>query len=179
MFPPHLGRLRTALTALASETYSSVSAPIQYAAIPAYSGSLEVERYTSQARRVLSALGTNVANTLRSAGCIVPNPRGGFYLFPDTSTHRTDLAARGIFTSAQLCDRLLAETGIAALPGVDFGQSPDELTMRLAYVDFDGAEALAAAREIPECEPLDDEFIDAHCGSVTRAASILANWLAS
>lgn len=35
-FPPELKAVREAMTVLASETYSAVSAPIQYAAMEAY-----------------------------------------------------------------------------------------------------------------------------------------------
>ncbi len=41
--------------------------------------------------------------------------------------------------------RLLEETGVALLPGAAFVRSRAELTARLAYVDFDGASALAAS----------------------------------
>ena len=40
--------------------------------------------------------------------------------------------------------KLLEDTGVALLPGSVFGRPEDELTARFAYVDFDGAKALAA-----------------------------------
>ena len=52
-------------------------------------------------------------------------------------------------TSVDLCERLLAETGVAVLPGSESGCPAAELAFRLAYVDFDGEECLAAAEKVP------------------------------
>jgi aspartate aminotransferase len=77
-----------------------------------------------------------------------------------------------------LCDRLLEETGVAMLPGNDFGRQPEELTARMAYVDFNGEEALIAAGRVG-VEILDDEFVRKHCPKLIRAFDLLENWLKS
>jgi aspartate aminotransferase len=41
----------------------------------------------------------------------------------------------------------LDETGVAVLPGSDFGFSQDKLIFRLSYVDFDGSKFLEAKNE--------------------------------
>ncbi len=176
-FPPGLCWLLDAMAAVASETYTSTSAPIQYAAVRAFEGGLEIEEYLQQSRRVLRALGRTLAARLREAGAEVIDPRGGFYLFPDFCNHREALAARGIRTSRDLCERLLEETGVAILPGSDFGRPPDELTARLAYVNFDGARAMVAAREVPTDRPLDEHFLEIHCPATLEAAGVIADWL--
>ena len=53
VFPPQLDWLATAMAAVASETYTSVSAPIQHAAIRAFEGDAEIEQYLWQIRRIL------------------------------------------------------------------------------------------------------------------------------
>ena len=53
-------------------------------------------------------------------------------------------------TSRELCERLLVETGVAILPGHEFGRPAEELTARLAYVNFDGEQALEAVDRICE-----------------------------
>ena len=55
-FPPDLHWLMEAMAAVASETYTSVSTPIQYAAIRAFQDGITIERYLSHVRRILSAL---------------------------------------------------------------------------------------------------------------------------
>ena len=176
-FPPDLRWLLDAMANVASETFTSTSAPIQYAAVTAFQGSAELERYLQQSRRVLAALGVHCSTALRQAGADVHDPQGGFYLFPDFSSIGPRLRSRGIHTSRQLCARLLEEAGVAVLPGEDFGRPPDELTARLAFVDFDGARALSAADLTPLDQPLSFEFLRSYCGAVVEAIHHTAEWL--
>jgi aspartate aminotransferase len=173
-FPPELHWLLESMTVVASETFTTTSAPIQHAAVRAYRGGTDIDDYLVRARRILAALGAAVAERLRLAGCSLPEPEGGFYLFPNFEAHRARLSARGIRTPAQLCDRLLEETGVAALPGNVFGRPPGELTVRLSYVDFDGGAALAAASRD---ELMGPGFLASHCGAVLEGSEHLASWL--
>jgi aspartate aminotransferase len=176
LFPVELRWLLDAMAVVASETFTTTSAPIQHAAITAYQGGTEIDDYLARSRRVLQAVGPALAAGLRAAGCSLPEPEGGFYLFPDFETHREALAARGIVTSRQLCERLLEEVGVAALPGSDFGRPATELTVRLAYVDFDGWAALQAA---DPGVPADAVFARRHCARVMTAGRHIADWLAA
>ncbi len=177
VFPSGLRWLLDAMAAVASETYTSTSAPIQYAAVRAFAGGEEIDLYLERSRRILRALGNHLAGTLRRAGAQVDDPEGGFYLFPDFAAHAEPLARRGITTSAELCERLLEDTGVAILPGSDFGRPPGELTIRLAYVDFHGAGALAAAAEGAPEQPLGEPFLRQCCGDVLTAVELLCGWL--
>lgn len=177
IFPHALRKLLEAMAVVASETYTSTSAPIQYAAVRAFQGGEEIEQYLRQARRILQALGTHVAQQLREAGVAVAKPEGGFYLFPDFSAMRESPQNRGMTTSAQLCRRLLEETGVALLPGSAFGCQPGVLTARLAYVDFNGARALTGAGERPSFKALDRHFLKTYCSEVVVALERLCEWL--
>ena len=75
-------------------------------------------------------------------GLLCPRPEGAFYLFPDFEPHREALGARGITTGTALAETLLRDAGVATLPGEDFGMAAESLTLRVASVDYDGAEAL-------------------------------------
>lgn len=176
-FPSSLDWLRDAMTAVASETYTSVSAPIQYAAVRAFLGGTDIERYLWHSRRILADLGNRVAAMLADAGARVHPPDGAFYLFPDFSPLADKLAARGITNSSVLCERLLEDTGVAILPGTHFGRPPEELTARLAFVDFDGARALTASERTPLDQPLPDDFAHTWCHNVLAAARLLVEWL--
>src|SRR5690606_24300783 len=127
VFPPGMRWLLDAMAAAASETYTSTSAPIQHAAVRAFQGGPELDEYLARSRRVLAALGQDIAARLRQAGLRCARPDGGFYLFPDFGPVRERLGARGIDTSAALCERLLQDTGVAMLPGSDFGRPEGEL----------------------------------------------------
>lgn len=176
-FPTSLRWLLDAVAVVASETYTSTSAPIQHAAVRAYEGGLEIERYLANSRRILRALGRRLATTLEQAGARLPAPDGGFYLFPSFQGCRESLRRRGIDDSATLCQRLLEETGVASLPGSEFGRPPEELTARLAFVDFDGARALVDAEQIPLDVELPPGFIDDHCPRVLEAGRRICAWL--
>jgi aspartate aminotransferase len=176
-FPSSLGWLQGAMEAVASETYTSTSAPIQYAAIAAFEGGLEIEEYLWRARKILGALGAELLAPLRAQGVHVEAPDGAFYLFPDFGPLAERLRERGITTSAQLCERLLDDTGVAILPGSAFGRPPEELTARLAYVNFDGARALAAAETFPLDRPIEKDFLERYCAPTLGALEGLCSWL--
>lgn len=176
-FPRSLQWLLDAIAVVASETYTSTSAPIQYAAVSAFQGGMEIEKYLSQSRRILRTLGRHIAHELKKAGLHVSPPKGAFYLFPDFGPVKEHLAVRGITTSEQLCDRLLEDTGVATLPGSAFGRPPEELTARIAYVDFDGARALIAAEHIPPQQELNQSFLNTYCANVLTAIDCVCDWV--
>lgn len=176
-FPRELCWLMEAIAAVASETYTSVCAPIQYAAIQAFHGGVDLERYLWHTRRLLAALGRQCVDILQEAGIHVHPPVGAFYLFLDFSPLESDLSRRGIDSGAALCSRLLEETGVALLPGEVFARSREELTARLSYVDFDGAAALAASENIPLDEPLPRDFLRRWCANVIEGNERIAQWV--
>ncbi len=175
-FPPKLHWLMEVMAAVASETYTSVSAPIQYAAIQAFLCGAEIEDYLWHVRKILSLLGNETAAKLKSGNIMVNDPTGGFYLFLDFTNHEKKLHKRGITSGSILCERLLDECGIAILPGVDFNRPAGELSARLSYVDFDGAKALGASYRMALHENLPDDFLSQYCGNVIEAADIIASW---
>lgn len=176
-FPKELDWLMESMASVASETYTSVSAPIQYAAVKAFRGGISIERYLAHTRRILAALGQRCHRRLASLGIRVHPPEGAFYLFLDFSPLEKQLADRGIHDGPTLCRRLLEETGVAILPGEVFERPRNELTARLAYVDFDGVKALAMSESIPLHQPLDESFLDAWCGPTVEGIETLAAWV--
>jgi aspartate aminotransferase len=176
-FPSSLTWLLDAMASAASETYTSVSSPIQHAAVYAFEGGVDIERYLRNARRVLAALGARVWRTLQGAGIRVHEPEGAFYLFLDFSPFEARLARRGVSTGNALCEALLEQARVAMLPGSAFERSADELTARLSYVNFDGAGALAASEAIAPYEPLPDGFVDLHCSGTLEGCQRIIEWL--
>ena len=172
IFPDTLAWLADAMAAVASETFTSTSAPLQYAAISALEDRTEMHQYLDHSRQILAALAGYAYRTLSDAGALLNPAAGGFYLFPRFEPQRERLSARGISDNGALCERLLEETGVATLPGSNFGRPSSELSMRLAYVDFDGGNALARAVG----ETVDEAFVRRHCNRVTDAIDRLAGW---
>lgn len=173
-FPSGLRWLLDAMAVVASETYSATSAPIQWAAVRAFRGGAEIESYLYQARRVLSALCTEFGRTLVAAGVHCRPAVGGFYLFPSFDPLADKLARHGIRSSRVLCWRILEETGVATLPGAEFGLPENHLFIRLALVNFDGARAISAAAEHVT---LDSAFLRSYCAATMRAMDELVDWI--
>lgn len=175
LFPPSLAWLLDAMAAVASETFTSTAAPIQYAAVRAFQRGPEIERHLVHSRAILSALGRWIAKRLRSVGIRCADPIGAFYLMPDFTPLASGLARDEITSSAELCERLLSDTGVAMLPGSEFGRPAQELSCRLAYVDFDGAAALNAAVACG-VDAIDDQFVHEYCGPTVEAIERTVRW---
>jgi len=171
--------IQDVMAIVARETFTSTSAPIQYAAISAFQKREEIDQYLYQVKRILRSIGKKLIALFETTAVDVLAPHGGFYLFPDFKAYGEKLQSLGITTSYAFCEHLLKETGIAILPGMDFGRAPEELTARLAYVNFDGKEALEAAAQVPASFPLDDNFLYSHCAGPVVAVEKLCKWLKS
>jgi aspartate aminotransferase len=176
-FPRDLEWLLEAMASVASESYTSVSAPIQYAAVQAFKGGIAIERYLWHARRILSTLGRECYRILREAGVRIHPPEGAFYLFPDFTSFSEMLSRRGIHDSSTFCETLLKDTGVAMLPGAVFERPANELTFRISYVNFNGARALAASETIPLHSDLPQEFLEIHCEETLSAILKISEWL--
>jgi len=178
-FPESLNWLLEGMAAVSSETFTATSAPIQYAAVRAFNGGPQIDNYLTQSRRILKCLNETVRTALMTAGIESAPPQGAFYQFPDFTRFREALAQHNIHTAAEMCEKLLAETGVAILPGSEFGRPQHELTARIALVDFDGAKALAAAEEYPPDENLPEQFSHEHCAHVIEATTKICDWISS
>jgi aspartate aminotransferase len=169
--------LKPCLIGVGSETYSCVTCAIQEAAVSAYKNTPQMQDYLAHQRRILSLAGQYVYQTLHHAGVRVHPPQGGFYVNPDFTPYTRSLAAKGISTSEELCSQLLQDTGVVLLPGPAFGYAPDQLVTRLAFVDFEGKQALAASEEWGLDQPLTDSFLTQYMHKIGDGIDKLIDWL--
>ena len=130
IIPDSLKEIKNKLKVLASETFSSVSAPIQYAAISAYQN--DHSSYIRNSSNILKNVGEYVYENLKSNNVIISKPKGGFYLMPE-------FVNKNFSTSSEMCKTILKDTGVALLPGSDFGCSEKKMLARLSFTDFDGS----------------------------------------
>lgn len=114
---------------------------------------------------------------------------------PSAGRNRRSLAGRGILPvlllfplsgtvgfarhhrRLALSRRLVGDTGVAVLPGEAFGRPAEELSVRIAYVDFNGLKALTARETIPIDQHLPDDFVDCWRKTVVTAMELNVNWL--
>lgn len=174
--PSNLRKILDAMAVVASETFTSVSAPVQYAAVTAFRQDEKTDDYLLHSRKVLKALGTYCADTLISAGAKLERPDGGFYLFPDFSPMSDKLHKKGITTSTEMCEKLLEETGVATLAGSCFGRPANEFTLRLSYVDFDGGLAITESAKLGVDAELGIDFLKKTCSASVEAIDRMAEW---
>ena len=152
------------LKSLASESYSTVNTPTQFAAVEAYKGNYE--NYKLKVRGILNAVGTYVYNNLKSNKVLINPPQGAFYLMPEFKNKKYK-------TSSKLCDAILNETGVAMLPGSDFGFNPKRMLTRLSYTDFDGFEFF---KNISNYNSISEEMVKTYAPNVVEGVSKLSNW---
>ena len=165
--PKELGKeLFQAVIAVASETYSCAPAPIQVAARTAYQETELVNKFLSSQISLLSQVNDYCTTALNNIAVNTHPCEGGFYLFPDFSAFKTELNNHKTFTSNDLTAAIMDATGVALLPGTAFGMSPESLTTRLAFVDFDGSQILSSSEKI--------DF-----NQVKQGIDILCDWLQS
>jgi len=172
VFPDELSYIRDSVRTVASETFTAVSAPIQYAAIKAYSE--DHSEYLENSRLILKMIGDYIYKELSSVGVMCQKPQGGFYMICDFSnvvnkTHE-------INNDKTLCQKILNDIGFAMLPGSDFGMEEDKLLSRIAFVDFDGSKAL---KMISKEKPSPDNFLDLTCPKIAKGISLLKDWIIS
>ena len=162
--PDGLKEFMNSLKSLASESYSTVNTPTQFAAVEAYDGNYE--NYRLKVRAILNAVGTYVYKHLKSNKVLINPPQGAFYLMPEFKNKKFK-------TSSELCDVILNETGVAMLPGSDFGFSPKKMLTRLSYTDFDGVEFY---KNILDHKSISEELVKMYAPNVVEGTTKLSNW---
>ena len=164
IIPDELNDIKNMINVLASETFSAVSAPIQYAAIKAYEN--DHSKYITKSINILSAIGKYVFSNLKSNKVLVNEPQGGFYLMPEFLNNKFK-------TSSDMCSSILNNTGVALLPGSDFGFNQDRMLARLSFTDFDGQEFM---NNVQENEGIDNNMINKFAPKVVEGVNKLKKW---
>ena len=176
IIPDELEEIKQAIINVSSETFSCVSSPIQYASVVAYQNKKYINDYLYHSRRILKVIGDYCYQELKNVEIKLHKQDGGFYLFPDFSNHSSNLHSKGVRTSSQLCKQLLIDTGVALLPGSAFGRPENELTARLAYVNFDGARALNLSKKSTSIDFSASELAEV-LKPVKKGLKFLIDWL--
>ena len=167
VIPNELTKLKNSLKVLASETFSSVSAPIQYAAIAAYQN--DHTNYINKSRKILKLVGEYVYDNLKSNKILINKPQGGFYLMPEF----LDMKYKN---SQEMCSSLLADTGVVLLPGSDFGFPKEKLVARLSFTDFDGKDFMDNFSEKTEIE---NNLVEKFAPKIVEGTKRLKAWVES
>ena len=164
LVPDSLTEIKNMINVLASETFSAVSAPIQYAAIKAYEQ--DHSNYINKSKNILGAIGNYVYENLRSNKVLINRPQGGFYLMPEFVNKKFN-------SSSEMCDSILNDTGVALLPGSDFGFEQTKMLARLSFTDFDGQEFM---NKIEDNQKIDNDEINKFAPKIVEGVDKLKKW---
>ncbi|MBL7003195.1 MAG: aminotransferase class I/II-fold pyridoxal phosphate-dependent enzyme [Gammaproteobacteria bacterium] len=172
--PDQLKSVTEAMVVFASETYTSVSAPIQYAAVHAFEDSDEMRQYINSTQNIMRFLAQSFSEKLNQLSVTCPKPMGGFYVMCQFDQYKERLKKVGINSSTQLCERFLNDIGVACLPGDDFGLDGQLYSVRFALVDFNGDDAIKQYVQLG-----DIGFTDLNCiyKNIFSAAKAIESWL--
>jgi aspartate aminotransferase len=162
--PKQLNILMDNLKVLASETFSTVSSPVQYAAVEAYKGNYD--SFKLKTTHILQAVGNYVYENLRSNRILINPPQGGFYLMPEFINNKYK-------TSSDMCVAILKETGVALLPGSAFGFKSNKMLARLSFTDFDGNNFL---QNVSVGKNISNSDVEKYAPNVVAGAKILSKW---
>ena len=165
--PNQLKDLKNSLKILCSESFTSVSAPIQYAAVEAYKGDHSV--YLNAVKKILSFTSNYVYENLKSNVINITKSEGGFYLFPEFTNAKFP-------SSSEMCKDILNKTGVALLPGSDFGLNSKKMIARLSYTDFDGSNFL---KNTLGSKNLDKADLEKYAPNIVEGVSKLKGWSSS
>jgi aspartate aminotransferase len=133
-------RLSAEVARIASEIWSAPAQPVQRAAAWALTEPDCLRERVRLSRLLHGRVARAVAAEFRRAGAVLPDPQGGFYVYPDLGPHRGLLrSARGIDGGPRLASALLEGPGIATLPASAFGEEDGALRLRVATSRLYGA----------------------------------------
>lgn len=99
-------------------------------------------------------------------------------MYPDLTHFTESLHRHGIKTSTDLTMDIFKKKNVALLPGQAFGAPGHIMTFRLAYVDFDGLNAMKASEAVSLDAALDESFLEAYCNKCLQGAKQLADYVA-
>ena len=164
ILPKNLNFIKDTINILASESFSAVSSPIQYAAIKAYDN--DHSNFISSSRNILKYIGKYVFKNLVSNKVLINEPQGGFYMMPEFVSEKFN-------SSSEMCKNILKETGVVLLPGSDFGFDEKKLIVRLSFTDFDGQVLI---NEYEKNYKLDDDLIIKFAPKIAEGVDKLKKW---
>lgn len=165
LVPEGQSEFKKAFNTLISETFSCVSAPIQYAALSAYTSGCAMSNYISNCTKIHNIVLNYFYNEVIQSGLIECSPpMGAFYLYPKFNINKLN-------SSNDVAKILLEKYDVASLPGTCFGQDPSELNIRLAVTDYHGTAAYEYFSSAPEVD--EKHFIKSYCSNLVAASGLI------
>ena len=178
IYPKEMLYILDILANIASETYGSVAHPIQRAAIIGFDD--KIKTYKNLCIKILSELSHIVYNKFINNNISVIKCQAAFYLFPNFSSKIKSIELYNQWNTLidkppfnqWVFNKLLDETGIGVISGNLFGRPDNELSCRIALVDFNGKILFEKSHH----EIINSEFIKQYCYHLLNGIDKMINW---
>jgi aspartate aminotransferase len=179
IFPKESPALPANVLKIAGSTYSCVAAPIQHAALEAYSGSSSIDGHVHDCRAVNALAGRLISRRLAAfEGIKSTTPRGAFYLYVDFNEQAEQFKRLDLSSSRHFCENLLDVEHTALLPGDALLLPAEDYSVRCSYVDYDGEGALAGWRKSPPKDESDETgFAESHFAVMLEGVSNIGRYV--
>ena len=141
-----------------------------------------MSEYIEAQRNIHRIMTTELSHCFsKLSGVRTTKPEGSFYFFADFNDLKAKINAKGMKDSHDVANALLDHPHhVATVSGAALVMPPENLTFRIAAVDYDGKAALAAYLEKPP-KTTEEEvaFVETNTVRLLSGIDILRNWIAS
>ena len=79
-------------------------------------------------------------------------------------------------SSCEMCNDILVKTGVALLPGTDFGLPPEKMIARLSFTDFDGKKFM---QNLKNNTKVDENLLRKFAPKIVEGTKRLKGWVES
>lgn len=143
IFPQHASDVKSQFKKILATEYTSVSTPIQHAAIAGFEYSKEIEEYFQITRKIHQIMGDFTYQKITEIeGVRATKPEATFYLLADFNAFSEQLHQLKILTSQRFSEKLIVHPYHTAIVGGDsLVLERTDFSARMAFVDYDGSKA--------------------------------------
>ncbi len=143
IFPENATDVRIQFKKIQATEYTSVSTPIQHAAVEGFQFSKEMDEYLNITRKIHEVMGEYTYHGLKSiSGIKSTKPQATFYLLADFNHLKEEFQRSNIQTSQKFSESLIQHPYHTAIVGGDtLVLERTDFSARMAFVDYNGKQA--------------------------------------
>jgi aspartate aminotransferase len=176
----HSDEIKSSFTKVIATTYTSVTTPIQHAAITAFEPNGEIEEYfrmTAEIHRIMGSYLSEECNKIE--GIRATTPESTFYFFLDFNDLSSELRKNGVMTSNELAKSLISHPfHFATVTGDACMLEADDYGARIAFVDYDGEQTLKEFKKNPPQTKSDQVgFVERYAPKMIEGIEVLKDYV--
>ena len=143
IFPENAEDVRNQFKKIQATEYTSVSTPIQHAAVEGFQFSKEMDEYLNTTRKIHEIMGEYTYHGLKHIpGIKSTKPQATFYLLADFNQFSKEFQGSNIQTSQKFSESLIQHPYHTAIVGGDtLVLERTDFSARMAFVDYNGKQA--------------------------------------